>query len=79
MGRQKAYCECFDNYDFLMLEKSVINNVYRNVAQFGDEPALLTKYCKDCIYEFNNKNIEYFLSHDFCFPKIDIYLCNQSF
>ena len=71
MGRQKSYCDCFENNDFIKLKKSLINNVYRNVNQLSNEPELLTQYCKKCIYKFENKNIDYFLSNKFCFPKIN--------
>lgn len=71
MGRQKSYCECFENDDFLKLKESIINNVYRNVNQFCNEPELLTKYCKKCIKKFENKNVDYFLSKKFCFPKVN--------
>ena len=71
MGRQKSYCDCFENNDFLKLKKSIIKNVYRNVNQFDKGPELLTEYCKKCIFKFSNKNVEYFLSDKFCFPKFD--------
>ena len=71
MGRQKSYCDCFENNDFIKLKKSLINNVYRNVNQLSNEPELLTEYCKKCIYKFENKNIDYFLSKKFCFPKVN--------
>ena len=78
MGRQNAYCDCFENNDFLKLKKSLINNVYRNVSQYSYEPELLTKYCKKCIYKFENKNVDYFLSKKFCFPKVDEFSFNQN-
>ncbi len=71
MGRQKAYCACFEKDDYNKLEKSVIRNIYRNVDQYGNEPKLLVKYCKKCIDEFNGKQIEYFISTKFNFPQID--------
>ena len=76
MGRQKSYCECFENNDFSKLKKSLINNVYRNVNHLRNEPELLTKYCKKCIYTFENKNVDYFLSKNFCFPKVKEFLLN---
>ncbi len=78
MGRQKSYCDCFENNDFIELEKSLINNVYRNVNQLSNEPEQLTKYCKKCIYEFGNKNVDYFLSKKFCFPNVKEFSLNQN-
>ena len=69
MGRQKSYCDCLEKNDFKMLEKKIVKNIYRNVNRFSDEPASVAKYCKICIEKFNNKNIEYFLSNEFYFPK----------
>ncbi len=71
MGRQKAYCQCFEKNDFVKFEESVIRNIYRNVKKYNNEPKFLVKYCKECIYFFNKKPIEYFLSAQFNFPKID--------
>ncbi len=71
MGRQKVYCNCFENFDFTKLEKHIIKNVYRNVLQYGDKPNLLTTYCKKCIYAFDKKDINYFLSENFNFPNLD--------
>ena len=73
MGRQKAYCECFESNDYIKLEKSIIRNVYRNVSEYNKKPKLLVKYCKKCILEFHNKDIKYFSSMDFNFPKINSY------
>ena len=78
MGRQKSYCNCFETNDFFKLKKSLINNVYRNVDQLSDEPEKLTKYCKICVYEFRNKNVDYFLSKKFCFPKVNEFSLNQN-
>ena len=71
MGRQKAYCSCFekDNYD--KLEKSIIRNIYRNVNEYDNEPKLLVIFCKKCINKFKDKPIEYFISSKFNFPKLD--------
>ncbi len=71
MGRQKAYCVCFekDNYD--KLEKSIIRNIYRNVNEYNNEPKLLVIYCKKCIDKFKDKPFDYFLSSKFNFPKLD--------
>ena len=71
MGRQKVYCESFENNNFKKLESHIIKNIYRNTNNYKDEPKLLAKYCKLCIYEFDQKQIEYFLSNQFNFPKID--------
>ena len=71
MGRQKAYCECFEKDNYIKLEKSIIRNIYRNVNEYDNEPKLLVKYCKKCIYKFKDKQIEYFISSKFNFPKID--------
>ena len=71
MGRQKAYCESFENDNFIKLEKSLIRNIYRNLNDFNNEPNLLVKYCMNCIYNFKDKQIEYFISNNFNFPKID--------
>ena len=73
MGRQKAYCECFENNDYIKLEKSIIRNVYRNVSVYNNKPKLLVKYCKKCIYDFQNKDIKYFSSTDFNFPELNNY------
>ena len=73
MGRQKAYCACFENDNYIKLEKSIIRNIYRNVDQYDNEPKLLAKYCKKCVEEFKDKQIEYFISSKFNFPQIDNY------
>ena len=70
MGRQKAYCTCFEKDNFVELEKSIIKNIYRNVNKYENEPKLLVKYCKKCIYRFKDKHIEYFISSKFNFPKL---------
>lgn len=71
MGRQKAYCESFEKDNFIKLEKSLIRNIYRNVNDYKNEPNLLVKYCMNCINKFKDKQIEYFISSNFNFPKID--------
>ena len=71
MGRQKAYCVCFENNNYIELEKSFIRNIYRNVIEYDNEPKLLVKYCKKCIYKFKDKHIEYFISRKFNFPNLD--------
>mgnify|MGYP001443150979 CR=1 FL=1 len=71
MGRQKAYCACFEKDNYIKLEKSVIRNIYRNVDKYDNEPKLLVKYCEKCIEKFKNKQIEYFISNKFDFPKTD--------
>ena len=71
MGRQKAYCACFEKDNYIKLEKSIIRNIYRNVDKYKNEPKLLVKYCKKCIEEFKDKQIEYFISSKFDFPQID--------
>ena len=60
--------------DYIELEKSIIRNIYRNVDEYDNEPKLLVKYCKKCIYKFNNKQIEYFISRKFDFPSLDNFL-----
>ena len=74
MGRQKAYCICFENDNYIELEKSIIRNIYRNVNEYENEPKLLVKYCKKCIYKFKDKQIEYFISRKFNFPQIRQFL-----
>ena len=74
MGRQKAYCICFENDNYIELEKSIIRNIYRNVNEYENEPKLLVNYCKKCIYKFNDKHIEYFISRKFNFPELDNFL-----
>ena len=74
MGRQKAYCACFEKDNYIKLEKSIIRNIFRNVDQYGNEPKLLVKYCKKCIEKFKDKQIEYFTSNKFNFPQIDNFL-----
>ena len=71
LGRQKAYCNCFENNNFIKLEEHIIKNVYRNVIEYTDEPKSLVNYCKKCISKFEKKNIEYFLLNNFNFPKVD--------
>ena len=71
MGRQKAYCACFEKDNYTKLEKSIKKNIYRNVDQYDDEPKLLVKYCKKCIKEFKDKPIKYFTSNEFNFPELD--------
>ena len=74
MGRQKVYCDCFENKNFKKLEVHIIKNVYRNVIKYDNNPKLLTKYCEECIKSFDNKKLKYFISNDFCFPEINIFL-----
>ena len=71
MGRQKAYCDCFEKDNYVELNKSIIKNIYRNVKEYNNEPTLLVKYCKESIYKFKNKSIGYFISSEFSFPKLD--------
>ena len=71
MGRQKAYCDCFEKNNYVKLNERIIKNIYRNVNEYNNEPALLVKYCKESIYKFKNKSIEYFISSEFSFPKLD--------
>ena len=71
MGRQKAYCACFEKDNYIKLEKSITRNIYRNVDKYKNKPKLLVKYCKICIEEFKDKEIEYFISSKFDFPQID--------
>ena len=71
MGRQKVYCESFENNNFKKLENHIIKNIYRNTYQYGDEPKFLVKYCQLCISEFDQKKIEYFSSKQFNFPEVD--------
>ena len=71
MGRQKAYCDCFERDNYVKLNKSIIKNIYRNVDEYHNEPTLLVKYCKECINKFKDKNFEYFISDQFNFPKLD--------
>ncbi len=73
MGRQKAYCNCFESYDFIKLEKHIAKNVYRNVSYHDDNPKLLAKYCKKCIDTFDKKNIKFFLSENLNFPQLDYF------
>ena len=74
MGRQKAYCACFEKDNYIELEKSVIRNIYRNVDNYNNEPKLLVKYCKKCIEKFKDKQIGYFTSNKFNFPLINNFL-----
>lgn len=71
MGRQKAYCDCFEKNNYIKLETRIIRNIFRNVDKYDNEPKLLAKYCKKCIDKFKDKQIEYFISHKFNFPQID--------
>ncbi len=71
MGRQKAYCTCFEKDDYIKLEKSIIRNIYRNVNEYDNGPKLLVNYCMKCIYYFKNKDVEYFKSSKFNFPELD--------
>ena len=71
MGRQKAYCDCFEKDNYIKLEKSIIRNIFRNVDKYDNEPKLLVKYCKKCIDKFKDKGIGYFISNKFNFPQID--------
>ena len=77
MGRQKVYCNCFKDYDFLKLEECISKNVYRNVIKIEQEPEYLVKYCKICIDNFKDKKLEYFLSYNFNFPKLDSFLVEK--
>ena len=71
MGRQKAYCTCFEKEDYSKLEESIIRNIFRNVDKYDNEPKLLVNYCKECVNKFKGKQIEYFISNKFNFPQID--------
>ncbi len=71
MGRQKVYCDCFEINDFKKLEKHIVNNVYRNVKNYHNSHEKLAEYCKECVIEFKDKNIKYFLSDDLNFPNLD--------
>ena len=74
MGRQKAYCDCFEKDNYIKLEKSIIRNIFRNVDKYDNEPKLLVKYCKKCIDKFKDKQISYFISTKFNFPQIDNFI-----
>ena len=71
MGRQKAYCNCFEEDNYNKLEESIIKNIYRNVNEYDNGPKLLVNYCIKCIYNFKNKDVEYFKSSKFNFPELD--------
>ena len=71
MGRQKAYCDCFENDNYVKLEESFIKNIYRNKKQYDNGPKLLVKFSKKCILKFKDKHIEYFISNKFNFPELD--------
>ena len=70
MGRQKVYCSCLDKRDFVLLKKSLIKNVYRNVDNFYNSPDDLTNYCEKIFNLFNTKTNDYFLTDKFIFPDI---------
>src|SRR6056300_1112005 len=55
MGRQKVYCKCIDDHDFIKLKFHIIKNIYRNVDDYGLAPDHLTNYCKTCVLFFENK------------------------
>ena len=44
MGRQKAYCACFEKDNYIKLEKSITRNIYRNVDKYKNKPKLLVRY-----------------------------------
>ncbi len=69
MGRQKAYCLCFDENNFDILKKTIIKNVYRNVNNFSNSPDQLTHYCYKIINFFSKKTEKFFFHNDFNFPK----------
>ena len=71
MGRQKTYCDCFENDNYVKLEESFIRNIYRNKNEYDNGPKLLVKYSKKCIFKFKNKDIKYFISNKFNFPELD--------
>ena len=71
MGRQKVYCDSFENNNLKKLESHIIKNIYRNTDNYNDEPKSLAKYCKFCIDKFDKKQVEYFSSNQFNFPKVD--------
>jgi len=71
MGRQKVYCECFDDHDFSKLKLHIIKNIYRNVENHGLAPDNLTNYCKICIMFFEKKSNKFFLSNEVDFPKYE--------
>ena len=73
MGRQSVYCESFENNNFVKLENHIIKNIYRNNTKYENEPKLLAKYCKFCIYKFEKKHIDYFSSNQFNFPEVDCF------
>ena len=69
MGRQKVYCLCFEENNYELLKKSIINNVYRNSDNFKDSPVYLTNYCYKVLNTFNKKSKNFFLKDDFHFPE----------
>ena len=70
MGRQKAYCLCFEENNYELLKKTIINNVYRNVRDFNDSPTYLTNYCIKILKIFNKKPEKFFFDDEFNFPKL---------
>ena len=70
MGRQKAYCLCFEQNNYELLKKTIINNVYRNVKDFNNSPTDLTNYCMKILNMFNEKTEKFFFDDEFNFPKL---------
>ena len=70
MGRQKAYCLCFEDNNYELLKKTIINNVYRNVKDFNDSHTYLTNYCIKTLKIFNKKPEKFFFDDEFNFPKL---------
>ena len=68
MGRQKVYCKCIDDHDFIKLKLHIIKNIYRNVDDYGFAPDHLTNYCKICVLFFENKPTKFLLSKELDFP-----------
>ena len=68
MGRQKVYCKCIDDHDFIKLKLHIIKNIYRNIDDYGLAPDHLTNYCKSCVLFFENKPNKFLLSKEVDFP-----------
>ena len=72
LGRQKVYCNAFNNNNLVYLVNSLNNNVFRNTDIDKEKTKSLALYCFLLLEKLNNyKNTE-ILSGDFQFPKLNI-------
>ncbi len=68
MGRQKAYCESFENKNLNKLFNNIDNNVFRNIEVKKSNINDLCNYCFIVLDNFENFDNKKFLIGEFNFP-----------